>query len=281
MDSNSSAIRLIAFDLDGTVLNSKKEVTPRTQAAIEKARAAGIFIVPATGRQYNDIHPLLKKLAFPYIIANNGAQIFSVPRGELIFSRSYDKETVLVLIREFREYDSMIFGAYDMEGVFDSKGRGIETGVAVRKKFITTAGNSYPLADIEELIQRDDKHFLKLVMRFEDMEERKRALERFLPRKDLYVTFFAEDNIEVMPAGINKGLALKVAAEKLGVPMAEVMAIGDSDNDREMIQEAGMGVAMANALDTVKQDARKITLSCDEDGAAAAIESACSNPPHC
>jgi Cof subfamily protein (haloacid dehalogenase superfamily) len=271
MDPNITPIRLIAFDLDGTVLNDKKEVTPRTQAAIEKARAAGIFIVPATGRQYNDIHPLLKKLANPYVIANNGAQIFSVPDVELIFSRSYDKETSLALIREFREYDSMIFGGYDTVGVFDSKGLGNKTGVAVRRRN-SMAGTNYSMADIEELILKEGKKFSKLVMRFEDMEERKKAFDRYLPRKDLYVTFFAEDNIEIMPAGVNKGAALKATAEKLGIPMAEVMAIGDNDNDREMIREAGMGVAMANAIDAVKQEADRITLSCEEDGVAIAIE---------
>jgi Cof subfamily protein (haloacid dehalogenase superfamily) len=272
MDPNMTPIRLIAFDLDGTVLNSKKEVTPRTQAAIERARAAGIHIVPATGRQYNDIHPLLKELASPFIIANNGAQIFSVPELELIFSRSFEKETALALLREFREYNSMIFGGFETVGVFDSKGRGNQTGVSDRKRNIGLAGILYPLADIEELIANENKQFVKLVMRFEDLEERKKAFERYQSRKDLYVTFFAEDNVEVMPAGVNKGLALKMAAEKLGIPMAEVMAIGDSDNDQEMIQEAGMGIAMANALDMVKQLARRITLSCDEDGVASAIE---------
>jgi Cof subfamily protein (haloacid dehalogenase superfamily) len=272
MAQKHTPIRLIAFDLDGTVLNSKKEVSPRTQAAIERARAANIHIIPATGRQYHDIHPLLKELASPYVIANNGAQIFSVPSEELIFSRSFKKETVLALLREFREYNSMIFGSYDTKGAFDSKGRGSQTGVTDRKKNIGLVGIQYPLADIEELIVKENKQVIKLVMKFEDMEERKRAFERYLSRKDLYVTFFGEDNFEVMPAGVNKGLALKIAAEKLGIPMAEVMAIGDSDNDREMIREAGLGVAMANALDTVKQDARSITLSCDEDGAAAAIE---------
>ncbi|MDR1307221.1 MAG: Cof-type HAD-IIB family hydrolase [Treponema sp.] len=264
-------IRLIAFDLDGTVLNSQKEVSPRTREAIGKAKATGIYIVPATGRQFNDVHPLLKDLADPYVIANNGAQLFSVPGGSLVFSRNFEKDAALSLLREIRNFDALIFGAYDTVGFFDNRGKGFESGVAERM-IQSRWKNNYPLRDIETEI-RNGENFIKLVMLFENIAERERAYGTLAPRKDLYVTFFAEDNIELMPAGISKGEALKTAAAKLGIPMTEVMAIGDSDNDREMIREAGIGVAMGNALDTVKAEADRITGFCDEDGAAAAIES--------
>jgi Cof subfamily protein (haloacid dehalogenase superfamily) len=264
-------IRLIAFDLDGTVLNSQKEVSPRTREAISKAKAAGIYIVPATGRQFNDVHPLLKDLADPYVIANNGAQLFSVPGGSLVFSRSFERDTVLSLLREIRNFDALIFGAYDAVGFFDNGGKGFESGVTGRM-IQSRWKNNYPLKDLETEIQSGG-NFIKLVMLFENIAERERAYVTLAPRKDLYVTFFAEDNIELMSAGINKGEALKAAAAKLSIPMTEVMAIGDSDNDREMIREAGIGVAMGNALDTVKAEADRITGFCDEDGAAEAIES--------
>ncbi|MDR2662116.1 MAG: Cof-type HAD-IIB family hydrolase, partial [Treponema sp.] len=207
-------IRLIAFDLDGTVLNSQKEVSPRTRGAIAKAKAAGIYIVPATGRQFNDVHPLLKELADPYVIANNGAQLFSVPRGIPVFSRHFEKDAVLSLLREIRNFDALIFGAYDTVGFFDNRGKGFESGAAeriIRNRW----KNNYPLRDVEREIQNGG-NFIKLVMLFENIAERERAYGTLIPRKDLYVTFFAEDNIELMPAGISKGAALKTAAAKLG-----------------------------------------------------------------
>jgi Cof subfamily protein (haloacid dehalogenase superfamily) len=82
------------------------------------------------------------------------------------------------------------------------------------------------------------------------------------------------NNIEIMPRGANKADALRFMAERMGVPMEQVMAIGDNYNDIEMIKAAGRGIAMANAVDKLKETADEVTLSNDEDGVALAIESA-------
>lgn len=269
----SGTIKIIAFDLDGTVLNSGKEITARTLEAIHKALSAGIHIIPATGRQFYDVPQPIKDIAPSFIIANNGAQVYKMPEKSLELSKYYEKNTALSLLHEFRNFRGMIFGAYDSVGIFDNKGRGFEEGITARKRSSGLWKNPYPLEDIESLIQ-EGKRFIKLVMIFEDQAERQRAFDAFLPRKDLYVTYFAEDNIEIMPAGVSKGNALRFAAEKLDIDMKNVMALGDSDNDKEMILEAGLGIAMGNAPETLKAAADEVTLSCDEDGAALAIEKA-------
>ncbi|MDR1506693.1 MAG: Cof-type HAD-IIB family hydrolase [Treponema sp.] len=267
----NSNIKLIAFDLDGTVLNSKKNITPRTLEAIHKALSGGIHIIPATGRQLFDIPQQIKDCAPSFIIANNGAQIYSMPGENLDRSTCYEKNTVLALLRDFRSFRGMIFGAYDTVGAFDNKGRGFEEGITNRKRNSATWKINYQLTDIEALIL-EGKRFIKLVMIFEDPAERQRAFDRFLPRADLYVTYFAEDNIEIMPAGISKGKALEFVAEKLNIDMKNVMAIGDSDNDKEMIQKAGLGIAMGNAAEGIKAAADEVVPDCDRDGAALAIE---------
>jgi Cof subfamily protein (haloacid dehalogenase superfamily) len=264
-------IKLIAFDLDGTLLNSEKAVTERTLAAIHKALSAGIHIVPATGRQFHDVPQPVKDIPSPFIIANNGAQIYKMPEKTLELSKCHEKSAALSLLYDLRNFRGMIFGAYDTVGVFDNKGKGFEEGITDRKR--TANAWNYPLVDIESLI-RDGKSFIKLVMIFEDQAERRRAFDVFLPRKDLYVTYFADNNIEIMPAGVNKGKALRFTAEKLGIDMKNVMALGDSDNDKDMILEAGLGIAMGNATEDLKAAADEITLSCEEDGAALAIEKA-------
>jgi Cof subfamily protein (haloacid dehalogenase superfamily) len=267
-----SIIQLIAFDLDGTVFNSTKEVTARTQAAINKALAAGIRIVPATGRQITDIPRIIKDYASPFIIANNGAQIYAMPGEKMIFSKTYGTEKVLAVLRELREYRGVIYGGYGETGALDNKGRGAEMGMV--KLFFERHQwrNVIPQADLEGLIKEKKDAFIKLVIFFNDPEERQKVFDSFRPRKDLYVTFFESDNIEILPAGISKGAALKFAAEKLSIKMENVMALGDSDNDKEMLVEAGWGVAMGNAHDDVKESAGRVTLGCDEDGAALAIE---------
>jgi Cof subfamily protein (haloacid dehalogenase superfamily) len=267
----NNPVKLIAFDLDGTVLNGEKTITERTLAAIHRALSLGVYVVPATGRQLYDIPSPVKDIPAPFIITNNGAQVYKMPEESLELSKCYEKNTVLSLLHDLRNFKGMIFGAYDAVGILDNKGRGFEEGITERKRASNTWEN--PLADIESLIL-DGKRFIKLVMLFEDPAERRRAFDVFLPRKDLYVTYFASDNIEIMPAGINKGRALKFTAEKLGIDMKNVMAIGDSDNDKEMILEAGLGVAMGNAEEDLKAAADEVTLSCEEDGAALAIEKA-------
>ncbi|MDR2142900.1 MAG: Cof-type HAD-IIB family hydrolase [Treponema sp.] len=267
-------VKLIAFDLDGTILNSGKEVTPRTLAAIHNALSAGIHIVPATGRQFSDIPQPVKDIPSPFIITNNGAQVYRMPETSLELSKKFEKDTALSLLYDLRNFKGMIFGAYDTIGVFDNKGRGVEEGITGRKRN-ANSWNDYPIADIGSLI-RDGIRFIKLVMIFEDPAERQRALNAFLPRKDLYVTYFAGDNIEIMPAGVSKGNALGFVAEKLGIDMKNVMALGDSDNDKDMIRKAGLGIAMGNATEELKAAADEVTLSCDEDGAALAIEKALS-----
>jgi Cof subfamily protein (haloacid dehalogenase superfamily) len=269
----TGTVKIIAFDLDGTVLNSGKEITPRTLTAIHRALSAGIHIIPATGRQFYDIPRPVKDISPSFIIANNGAQVYKMPEENPVLSKCYEKNAVLSLLDEFRNFKGMIFGAYDTVGVFDNKGRGFEEGITARKRSSGLWKNPYPLVDIESLI-KEGKRFIKLVMIFEDMAERQRAFDALLPRKDLYVTYFAADNIEVMPAGVSKGSALRFVAKELGIAMKNVMALGDSDNDKEMILEAGLGIAMGNAIEELKARADEVTLSCDEDGAALAIEKA-------
>jgi Cof subfamily protein (haloacid dehalogenase superfamily) len=270
-------IRLIAYDLDGTVLNSRQGLSGRTKEAIQRAAAAGIYMIPATGRHLSEVPRPVKELSSSFVITNNGAQVYSLennPGGSLVFSRAYDEKTALSLLAEFRGYPAMIFAAFDETGSFDAKGRGYDEGITRRIIVRNNWEDTDRPADLEKLITEKKKSIIKLVMIFEDLEERRRILNSLAGRAGLAVTYWAADNIEIMPAGVNKGAALKFTAARLGIGMEQVMAIGDSDNDREMIQAAGTGVAMGNAAEDIKRDADRITLPCDEDGAAAAIESA-------
>jgi Cof subfamily protein (haloacid dehalogenase superfamily) len=271
---NAADIQLIAFDLDGTVLNSRKELSPRLVSVLDRARKAGIHIIPATGRQFDAIPRAVKDLASPFIIANNGTQLFTMPEGEKVFEKAFDDAAARALLEEVRQYRAFVFGAYEGSGVFDGKGRGFEEGVSGRIIASRSWNGNYPVGGIDDCILDRGRRLIKLVMIFEDRDERRLAWEHFLPRKDLYVTYFDETNIEIMAAGSNKGAALIDTAARLGVSIKNVIAIGDSDNDKEMLQNAGLGIAMGNAEPAVKALARTTALSCEEDGAAIAIEEA-------
>ncbi|MDR1388621.1 MAG: Cof-type HAD-IIB family hydrolase [Treponema sp.] len=264
-------VKLIAFDLDGTVLNSRKEISARTIKAFQNALDAGIRLVPATGRQYSAIPQEVVNVSRSLLIANNGAQVFEMPVKKTIREYCFDAKTAVSLVRELRAFNGMIFAAHGDVGVYDDKGAGFLSGVT--KRILDKYGwwNEHPFADVET-VTGEKKHILKMVMIFEDLDERKRALDYFTGRPDLYITFFDDNNIELMPAGTNKGGALKFCAGRLGLSLDEVMAIGDSDNDREMLCIAGLSVAMGNASAEIKAAAGQTTKSCEEDGAALAIE---------
>ncbi|MDR2768566.1 MAG: Cof-type HAD-IIB family hydrolase [Treponema sp.] len=267
-------VKLIVFDLDGTVLNSKHEITPRTAAVFKKARAAGIHLVPATGRQYAAIPEAVRRAASPLLIANNGAQVYTMPEQKVVMEKCFDADAAVSLVRELREYDGMIFAAHDNVGAFDNRGKGYESGVTDRILENNSWRKEHPLADVESMIAGEKKRFLKMAIIFEDLAEREKALGQFIKRSDLYVTFYDNNNIEIMPAGMNKGEALKFCAKRLGVPLEQVMAIGDSDNDKEMLRAAGYSVAMGNASPEIRAAADETAGDCEDDGAALAIEAA-------
>jgi Cof subfamily protein (haloacid dehalogenase superfamily) len=271
---NAPDIRLIAFDLDGTALTSEKKFSPRTRAAIDRAVRKGILIVPSTGRSLETIPPdILQIPGLSYIITENGTRIFSRTEGKYIFSRFFEKKTGLSLLTDCRAFPAMIYGSYDEQGAIDTKGRGWEDADIRNMIRLHRETWKTPAVDLESILLNSQKLCNKLTIIFTDFAERNRAFDHFTAHQDAHVTCFAKDNVELIPRGTNKGIALEIVAERAGLETEKVMAIGDNYNDLEMIQAAGIGVAMSNGVEELRQAADRVTLSCDEDGAALAIES--------
>jgi Cof subfamily protein (haloacid dehalogenase superfamily) len=265
-------IKLIAFDLDGTALNSKKELSPRTLAALDKARAAGILLVPCTGREIYNMPSCVFAYPFPCIIADNGTIVFSLPERDILYSRSFDRETAQGILAWCRTLKAMVFGTDGLTGAMDSKGLAWQEEATLR--MIDRHRNMWHFP-VEDLGARTSaREFCKFVAIFPDAEDRLDAFGLSSKFEKADFTSSEHSNIEIMPRGANKADALRFMADRTGVPMEQVMAIGDNYNDIEMIKAAGRGVAMANAVDKLKEAADEVTLSNDEDGVALAIESA-------
>ncbi|HWS30364.1 MAG TPA: HAD family hydrolase [Clostridia bacterium] len=267
-------IRLIAFDLDGTVLNSKKQVTPRTKEAMRRAALQGICLVTATGRQMYDIPPGI----FPgipeisYAITANGALTYRLPAGDVILSRVFFVSDARQIISECRRYKAMLHVGYGKGGVLDDRGAAWEDlrsrdGIAMLSR-----AWGFSVSDtVTELATWKDPP-CKLTLIFFDPAERERAVLHFLRHPELTVSSSEPMNLEIMPPHTNKGNAIVFLAAREGLDPRQIMAIGDSHNDMDMLSVAGLSVAMGNAAPELKEMADAVTSSCDEDGAALAIE---------
>jgi Cof subfamily protein (haloacid dehalogenase superfamily) len=266
-------IRLIAFDLDGTALNSGKQFSERTLMAVRRAIGAGKYIVPCTGRQIYNIPPgLLETPGISFVITDNGASVYGMPERSLLYNRTFDGETALAILALSRNLKAFCFGTNGAEGALDEKGLGWHDGETMAMIRRHQQVWKPALADLEAWVRERRQAFNKMTIIFANPMERMIAYEQFSNIAVADITSSDIDNIELMPHGTSKADALRFVAKKTGVGMEQIMAIGDNYNDMEMIKSAGYGVAMGNGVDVLKQAAAAVTASCDEDGVAKAIE---------
>ena len=265
---------MIGLDLDGTLLNEKKELTPRTRLALRKALDAGVVVLVATGRPWMGVPEELRN--FPgmrYALTSNGARIVNTADGSVLEEHLLSPELGKRALEICGKYDTL------QEIYFDGQGYVCEEKMAQVEKYDRNPNmweylrtTRKPVPDLMELLKKENRGMDKAQALFADMEERKRAWEELAQVDGLTLVGSLGYNIEINAAGVNKGSGLIRIGELLGIRREEIMACGDGDNDTVMLREAGFGVATANAEEQVKEAADYITDSNEEDGVAKAIE---------
>lgn len=266
---------LIALDLDGTLLNSDKQLTAENAAALAKAAEAGIEIVPATGRFYRGMPQLIRELPYVhYVISINGAQVYDVARQKTVCSSEIPWERAVSALERLDELD-VIYDCYQdgwgwITQEFYDKAEQYAANIhslEMIKKLRT------PVPELKAYLTEQAHGVQKIQAFFKDMELRAEML-RQLPDElsDLVVTTSIVNNIEINSREATKGIALKKLADYLEIPIEQTMAFGDDLNDITMLQEAGIGVAMGNADDEVKRAADYVTADCNSSGVARAIK---------
>lgn len=264
------AIKLVAIDMDGTLLNPQHEITPAVQSAIERAHKKGVMVVLTTGRPFVGIQRYLMELNLvdegQYCISYNGALVHRANDGECVAEITLGFDDYLYIEQLARDL-GVHFQAFDKSFLYTPNKDISEftiheaslTGIPVRYR------------SVEEMDRAT--RFPKLMM-IDKPDLLDSAIQR-LPQqaRDNYTILkSAPYYLEILDARVNKGQGVKMLAEKLGLAREEVMAIGDQENDLAMIEYAGTGVAMGNAIDSVKKIAQFITKTNMEDGVAHAIE---------
>ena len=267
-------IKLMAFDLDGTLLTTDKRLSERNEKALYAAAEKGILIVPSTGRYYGTIPEIIRNLeCVRYCLTINGAYVLDRKTDECMYRADMSVETALQIMR----YLDTLPVCYDC--YLDNKGWMTKE---LQDKACLYADGFYletlrswrtPVPDIKEFIKEQQKPVQKIQFFMRDLEAKERAAEelrRMFP--NTAVSSSVRNNVEINDAHANKGEALLSLAKKLGIKREEIMAFGDGGNDFDMIRAAGVGVVMENGRDDLKKLADIIAPHCDEDGVAQVIE---------
>ncbi|MBN2476651.1 MAG: Cof-type HAD-IIB family hydrolase [Pirellulales bacterium] len=273
-----SRYRLLAIDIDGTLVNSNDELTPATQAALVRAGQAGIHVVLATGRRYSRTLHLVEPLAIDVpLVTASGALVKDPATHETLYRAEFDRQVLceaLAVVRR-RGYDPVLCADTYTQGFdFYYPRAGVESPELA--EYLALNPNSGRLRP--ELVDDPPPDvFNGFVMGTSaEMSALEAELQRQLPGK-LYTHVlrsprYAGYMCELSPAGATKWWAIQRLAAAWSIDEASICAVGDDVNDIPMIRAAGLGVAMGNALQAVKAAADRIAPTHDENGVAEVVE---------
>ncbi len=263
--TSSSTIKLIATDLDGTLLRQDKVISARTQQALQRIQAAGVVVVPVTGRPVRTLRPTARELGLTGLaICSNGAVIYDLDQERILEHMTIAAEVASELVVQLRQ---------TVLGVYFAVERGLQH-MGVEPGYLSLRQRAL----LEEVIEDDAlalcrQPITKLIVRHPELgAEALLQIVQELAGEKVLATHSGFPFIEITAAGVHKASALAALCARLGIRPEEVIAFGDMPNDLEMLAWAGRSFAVANAHPDVLAQADEITLSNLEDGVAVVLE---------
>ena len=264
---------LAALDMDGTLLNSNHETTAYTRAVLQRVAAAGKVLALSTGRAHSELaRHLAENPSIEYVIGENGARVYNARSGEVIRCVNLDDGDLDFFLTEAARFDTVLQvfleGQSWMQGALDESLQNYRI-LEFLDAFLT---GSRTVEDMRALCHSKPGCAGKLNIYFRSLEDRAAYCERIKDRP-VVLSVSIGYGIEISPAGATKASGLQALCDHLGIPIERSMALGDAGNDVEIMQAAGLSVAMSNAIESVRALAQVVTEEdCDHDGAAKAIE---------
>lgn len=262
--------KIIAVDIDGTLLNSKREITKKTRDCLIKAQEMGHIVVIASGRDPNGVLPFAKELKFDKyngLLSNfNGGRITNYQTGEVLINHPMDLELAKDILKFSEENLDMNYIIYTDKAILTNSHDTYTIDEICQKAFtdyevienlsqkLDFRPNKIMFAQDPKLIEKDS---IKLFNEFSSSTDQVRSTPYFY---------------EIMPKGISKGRSLRELAEYYKIDIKDTIAFGDEENDLSMIEDAGVGVVMENGTDFMKDRADFVTKSNDDDGISYYLE---------
>lgn len=273
------AIKVIIMDVDGTLTNSQKVVTPETKEALLKAQDAGAILILASGRPTSGLRDLAKELQMDkhngLLVCYNGSKVVDCQSEEVLFNQALNIEEAKAVLEHMKKFDRVrpmidhgeymyVTNVYDNIIQFN--------GGPFNVMEYESRGGKYKLCEVDDLAAFVDFPLNKILTTSDPEYLQEHYKEMQAPFVDtLSCMFTGPFYFEFTAKGIDKAKALDTVLKPMGYKQEEMMAFGDGHNDASMVKYAGVGVAMANAVEDLKAIADDVTLSNDEDGIAKSI----------
>lgn len=272
-------IKAIVLDIDGTLLNTGKIIAEKTKQALIAAQEKGIKVILASGRPTTGMLELAEQLEMTkyegFLVSYNGVRVTDCLTKGVLFNQAMSIETGQAILEHLKKFD--VIAMIDKEdylyvndvysGMLD-----LPDGAFNIIEYEARGGN-FKLSEIDDLAAFATFPINKILIAAQPEYLQKIAPALHAPF-DKIVTdaFSAPFYFEFTDKGIDKAKALNTVFPEMGIHSENIIAFGDGHNDRSIIEYAGIGVAMGNAVDALKEIADDVTLSCDEDGIAAGLE---------
>lgn len=264
--------KLVAIDLDGTLVTDKKEITSRTIEIITKALEKNVKIMISSGRAFYRLEPFIDKLGLrkqnECTICFNGGMIIENTTKDVLYSKNLEADEVKELIQLGKKLQLPIM-IYSKDTHYVE-----EIPEVVQRNTKNLKGMNIKIVDFEKMNFEQKQNYIYKVC-FIDKPEKIIAKRKEISKEMLEnyeITSSVPEYLEIVKKGIKKSEAIKFVMQKYNIKREEVMAIGDGENDVEMLEFVGLGIAMENAQDYVKKFAKDVTTSNNDDGVARAIE---------
>jgi len=263
--------KLVALDIDGTLLNSEARLTPRTIKAVKKLQGRGVYVALATGRRFSSCVEIMHKLEIELpLITHNGAMVMEGEEGRVLYDRPIETNAVFPALQEIMDME-IDYYIHSRDLIFYCREPVLKWG----KNHIQKNKDFIERRDINEFSGEKMVHRLVLV----GVSEQIKSYMEKRPNQDgkiRHIHFKSQysdlEFVEVLHKEANKAQGLKFLAQKLDIAPEEIVAVGDEKNDVEMLGWAGMGVAMGNAEEDVKKRADWVCGHNDEEGLAEFLE---------
>ncbi|WP_080066509.1 Cof-type HAD-IIB family hydrolase [Ruminiclostridium hungatei] len=266
--------KLVAIDLDGTLLNMDKEISDRNKEAIFLAMQKGVKVVICSGRVYTGARLYAKQIGSrDPIIACNGAIITERLDGDIIYSDYMDLE-VSLKVNHICKQQGVYFHVYAGDTMLTEKLGFTSKKYFEKNKFLPPEDrvDIEVVGDMQEKLKSIPGKVLKFVIVSDDPRQLRKTRMEMEKLEEVDIMSSNFDNFEVMNKGVSKGAALEKLSLIYEIPPEQMIAIGDNENDVSMFEYAGLGIAMDNGEAVAKAAAKYITAGNDDDGVAQAIE---------